>query len=414
MSWKTRKRGTRRQRGLRFKQSPRFLDRREKKYGYILRFTSVTDAEKAAERLLREFQNAKTRKKKTRVKRIVVSASNWAFVLSRQPGLTDSERERLQQIGMAYAKAKDRMTTENRGETKTSKIHYQSQVDKVIAKLSKNPENMKPEDLKKLLKTINLEEYGLKIHETIIDYGTTKVKHRIRYGRSSYRLGLNFYDMKKEFGQNGLPYMGSWERDREQRKRLAKKLIQLLKSRKPKNDNEIYYVSGKPYFKGKPVKAMSEEDLRKWELEQMARHTDRMFKKVDAEKTKVKRPLSSKWRRKYVVASEKDGTISQHNTLKAAEKACPPDAKIFKRREDGTGRYLLYKRGSNVTQRRFYAPLSSGSQQLLSARNRKIINMLRKEKLSSAEIARRLGLRQTTVEVELRYLKKHGLVKETS
>jgi len=50
---------------------------------------------------------------------------------------------------------------------------------------------------------------------------------------------------------------------------------------------------------------------------------------------------------------------------------------------------------------------------LISTRNRKIMTILRAEEAtSSKELSRRLGLRESTILVELKYLEKEGLVRK--
>ena len=82
-----------------------FRQARFRKYEEIVKFDNPDAARRAARELLREFNDAKTRAKERRVKRVAVFAANRALKSSRRENLSQRERKELQQIAGIYAKA---------------------------------------------------------------------------------------------------------------------------------------------------------------------------------------------------------------------------------------------------------------------------------------------------------------------
>ena len=76
--------------------------------------------------------------------------------------------------------------------------------------------------------------------------------------------------------------------------------------------------------------------------------------------------------------------------------------------------YIQRTKGYRLESGKLQLYVATGkSTNLISARNRKILTILRAEEAtSSRELARRLGLREQTILVELKYLEKEGLVRK--
>ena len=112
--WRTRKKGSLKQIGKKFKAGPKTSVDTKKlasktmffpakgKYADIVKLDTVENAQKAADELLREFNSAKTRTKKVRIKKVTVLASNRAYASAKRKKLSYKERQEFKQIGMLY------------------------------------------------------------------------------------------------------------------------------------------------------------------------------------------------------------------------------------------------------------------------------------------------------------------------
>lgn len=75
-------------------------------------------------------------------------------------------------------------------------------------------------------------------------------------------------------------------------------------------------------------------------------------------------------------------------------------------------REARFKRQQDILKERYYADIGKTVDRI-TTRNRRIITMLKLEgRMSSREIANRLGLKESTIKTELKYLEKKGFVKE--
>lgn len=86
-----------------------FFPAKSEKYSEIVRIDTPKAAEDSVEKLMKEFNEAKTREKKVRIKRYVVLAENRARVMANNERLSPAQREEARKIAQIYARAKERM-----------------------------------------------------------------------------------------------------------------------------------------------------------------------------------------------------------------------------------------------------------------------------------------------------------------
>lgn len=86
-----------------------FFPSKSKKYADMVDLTSVEDAKASVFDLLSEFGEAKTYRKKLRVKRVTILAANRAKVMSENPRLKHNTRLQKARISDVYMKAANRM-----------------------------------------------------------------------------------------------------------------------------------------------------------------------------------------------------------------------------------------------------------------------------------------------------------------
>lgn len=127
MPWKRRTHGTPRQIGKPFKTRVRggkteyydpemkvwktsiFFEPKHEKYAEIVSFENPREAMQASAILEREFDDAKTRAKKVRVKRVTVLAGNRAEAMLQKKELSTSERREFREIAKIYRDTAKRM-----------------------------------------------------------------------------------------------------------------------------------------------------------------------------------------------------------------------------------------------------------------------------------------------------------------
>jgi len=87
-----------------------FFPAKSEKYSEMVRIDTPKAAEDSVEKLMKEFNEAKTRDKKVRIKRYVVLAENRARVMANNERLSPAQREEARKVAQIYAGAKERMT----------------------------------------------------------------------------------------------------------------------------------------------------------------------------------------------------------------------------------------------------------------------------------------------------------------
>ena len=90
---------TRRQRSM-FYEPPK-----SKKLAGIVSIESTRKAKKAAKELKHEFKSARSREKKTHIKRATVLAANRAKAAAKKRNLSRKEKEELREIAEIYSEA---------------------------------------------------------------------------------------------------------------------------------------------------------------------------------------------------------------------------------------------------------------------------------------------------------------------
>jgi len=235
MSWKTRKRGKPRQIGQKFKTKTRYW--RPKYYRKPFSLTDPQEARKKVEELQRAFKYGYTRKRRKAIKMALVSAANKA--------LANGNPE----VAEIYRKGYESMDLNNPTLLKTRKKDYPYQKllpygtppDVVVKNMDLIHYKKDYEDKAKKAGKVHWSVY---FKDDLIPTGKGKVLTPDEIIEASKKKDI---------------CLAVWEDDRKY------VLAWVDPHELHRNDNEIYYVSGKPYFKGKPVKAMSKEDFRKWE-----------------------------------------------------------------------------------------------------------------------------------------------------
>ncbi|MHA1215650.1 MAG: hypothetical protein ACTSPG_10145 [Candidatus Hodarchaeales archaeon] len=127
MSWKTRKRGTPRQRGRKFKtKNTLFFPPKHQRLADIVKIDTPKNAEKSAKTLLRKFKDARTRDQKRKIKQATVCAANRALAMTRKRQLSDKERHELIRISGIYENAYSKMMLppKNKGKQKVYVISW--------------------------------------------------------------------------------------------------------------------------------------------------------------------------------------------------------------------------------------------------------------------------------------------------
>jgi len=102
MSWKTRKKGTTKQRGKKFKTRSLFFPAKHLQLADIVRVDSVPTARKASAILLKKFKNAKTRRQKRKIKQAMVCAANRVAVTQKKKDLSQKERKEMREVEKIY------------------------------------------------------------------------------------------------------------------------------------------------------------------------------------------------------------------------------------------------------------------------------------------------------------------------
>ena len=114
LAWRTRKRGSPRQRGLKFpvKKGSRgtlFAPARYKYLEDIVSFRSPAEARISVELLWNEFNGASTRAKKLRIARATMYAANRADAAAKKKNLSPKERREYKEIARIYRQAAEKM-----------------------------------------------------------------------------------------------------------------------------------------------------------------------------------------------------------------------------------------------------------------------------------------------------------------
>ena len=86
-----------------------FGEAKSKKYAEIVRLDSIPTAKQSARILMREFEDAETRDKKVRVKKVTVNASNRARASAKRKNLSAKERKELNEIAGIYENTYEKM-----------------------------------------------------------------------------------------------------------------------------------------------------------------------------------------------------------------------------------------------------------------------------------------------------------------
>jgi len=87
-----------------------FFPAKSEKYSEMVRIDTPKAAEDSVEKLMKEFNEAKTRDKKVRIKRYVVLAENRARVMASNERLSPTQRKEARKVAQIYAAAKEIMT----------------------------------------------------------------------------------------------------------------------------------------------------------------------------------------------------------------------------------------------------------------------------------------------------------------
>ena len=82
-----------------------FVPARHKKYADIVSLVDVPSARESVRKLKKEFDDAETRSKKVRVKRVTVSARNRSLISAKRKRLSRKEKQELLDISLIYEKA---------------------------------------------------------------------------------------------------------------------------------------------------------------------------------------------------------------------------------------------------------------------------------------------------------------------
>jgi len=120
MSWKTRKRGTPRQRGKRFKTKTLFFSPKHQRLATIVKIDTPSNANKSCEILLKKFKYARTRDVKRAIKQATVCAANRARAMSKKKTITPKERNELMEIARIYETAYKSMILPSKGGARSS------------------------------------------------------------------------------------------------------------------------------------------------------------------------------------------------------------------------------------------------------------------------------------------------------
>lgn len=91
------------------KRRTMFGPARHRKLARIVTIKSVTEAKRAAQKLLEMFRAAKSRKQKVTIKRATVLAANRALVMARRRDLHPETKRRLRKVAMVYYAAAEKM-----------------------------------------------------------------------------------------------------------------------------------------------------------------------------------------------------------------------------------------------------------------------------------------------------------------
>ena len=91
-------------------QKSLFFPAKHKKYARIVKLTSVSDAIKACRRLMREFNQAKTKAKKRRIIQVCNLAANRATAMAKNPRISKRKREELKNIADIYRMFQKRLS----------------------------------------------------------------------------------------------------------------------------------------------------------------------------------------------------------------------------------------------------------------------------------------------------------------
>lgn len=82
-----------------------FVPAKHKKYADIISLVDVPSARESVKELKKEFNEAETRAKQVRIKRVTVNASNRAKASAKRKRLSYKERLELNEIGRIYSRA---------------------------------------------------------------------------------------------------------------------------------------------------------------------------------------------------------------------------------------------------------------------------------------------------------------------
>jgi len=86
-----------------------FFPAKSKKYSEMVRIDTPKAAEDSVEKLMKEFNEAKTKEKKVRIKRYTVLAENRARIMAGNERLSTEERQEAARVAEIYARAKEKM-----------------------------------------------------------------------------------------------------------------------------------------------------------------------------------------------------------------------------------------------------------------------------------------------------------------
>jgi len=110
MSWKTRKKGTFRQRGKKFKTKTLFFPAKHLQLADIVQIDSAPTARKASAILLKKFEQAKTRQQKRKIKQAMVCAANRVAAMQKKENLSQREQQELKEVEKIYRSTYKKMT----------------------------------------------------------------------------------------------------------------------------------------------------------------------------------------------------------------------------------------------------------------------------------------------------------------
>ena len=86
-----------------------FFPAESKKYSEIIRIDTPEAARLSVKQLMDEFEKAKTRNKKRRIKRYAVLAATRARIISQNPKVSPSQRREAAEVAEIYKRAYERM-----------------------------------------------------------------------------------------------------------------------------------------------------------------------------------------------------------------------------------------------------------------------------------------------------------------